>query len=159
MRPLLSQAGFEAIQKSYEKVLARKDARAGSVSSIQTFGSYGANWHPHLHCLVTEGVFSPQGEFVALPQPGNTMGKEIEERFRRLLLRRLHGVERLSEEFMSRLLQWSPSGFWVFPDGHSERSPRQRLWRQHRYPGSKVSKLIWRRSPPSVPTSLRHFAP
>ncbi len=38
---------------------------------------------------------------------------DIEERFRHLLLKRLHRAERLSEEFMNKLLEWSPSGFSV----------------------------------------------
>ena len=112
----VSQTAFEAINKSFQKLLDRKDVRPGSVCSIQTFGSFGANWHPHIHCLATEGVFTPQGEFLPLPKPANSILKDIEERFRRLLLKRLHRAERLSEEFMNRLLQWNPSGFSVYAE-------------------------------------------
>jgi hypothetical protein len=38
----------------------------GIVASIQTHGSL-ANWHPHLHPLVTDGGFGPAGSFVPLP--------------------------------------------------------------------------------------------
>ncbi len=34
-------------------------ARIGTIASIQTFGSYAANFHPHVHALITEGAFHP----------------------------------------------------------------------------------------------------
>lgn len=130
---LLSQTAFEAINKSFQKLLDRKDVRPGSVSSIQTLGSFGANWHPHIHCLVTEGVFTPQGEFLPLPKPANSILKDIEERFRHLLLERLHRAERLSEEFMNRLLQWNPSGFSVYAEQLVWDDEPQRLEKLARY--------------------------
>lgn len=41
---------------------APRDARCGAVTFVQRFGS-ALNAHPHLHCCVTDGVFSvdPQG--------------------------------------------------------------------------------------------------
>ena len=63
--------------------------------------------------MVTEGVFTPQGEFVPLPTPATYILPDIEERFRKLLLKRLHRAERLSETFMNKLLEWNPSGFSV----------------------------------------------
>ena len=66
--------------------------------------------------LVTEGAFTPQGEFVPLPTPATYRLADIEERFRHLLLKRLHCAERLSEAFMNKLLEWNPSGFSVHAD-------------------------------------------
>ena len=45
--------------------------------------------------------------------PATCILADIEERFRKLLLRRLNQAERLSEAFMNKLLQWNPSGFSV----------------------------------------------
>ena len=42
------------------------DLSVGIVASIQTHGSL-ANWHPHLHLLVTDGGFQADGTFVPLP--------------------------------------------------------------------------------------------
>ena len=83
------------------------------VASLQTFGSFASNFNPHCHGLVTEGAFTPQGEFVPLPTPATHRLADIEERFRQLLLSRLHRAERLSEAYMNKLLPWSPSGFSV----------------------------------------------
>jgi hypothetical protein len=110
---LLSQASYQSILKSFQELFHRKDIRPGSVTSIQTFGSFAANFNPHCHGLVTEGVFTPQGEFLPLPTPATYILADIEERFRKLLLKRLHRAERLSETFMNKLLEWNPSGFSV----------------------------------------------
>jgi hypothetical protein len=83
------------------------------VASLQTFGSFAANFNPHCHGLVTEGAFTPQGEFLPLPTPATYLFADIEERFRQLLLSRLHRAERLSEAFMNTLLRSSHSGFSV----------------------------------------------
>ncbi len=80
-----------------------------------------------------EGVFAPQGEFLPLPKPANSILKDIEERFRPLLLERLHRAERLSEEFMNRLLQWNPSGFSVYAEQLVWDDEPQRLEKLARY--------------------------
>jgi hypothetical protein len=48
-----------------EGVLGRDGAGA-----IQTFGSQ-AQWNPHLHCLVSDGLFFREGEFVPGPFYGS----------------------------------------------------------------------------------------
>ena len=54
---LLSRTAYEAIRVSFQAVFGRDDVRPGAVASIQTFGSFAANFHPHLHMLVAEGRF------------------------------------------------------------------------------------------------------
>ena len=68
-----------------------------------------------------------------MPKPANSILKVIEERFRRLLLKRLHRAERLSEEFMNRLLQWNPSGFSVYAEQLVWDDEPQRLEKLARY--------------------------
>ena len=100
---LIGVSARDSFSKSFQELFNRKDLRPGSVSSIQTFGSFAANWNPHIHSLVTEEGFTAQGEFVPLPKPASSILKDVEERFRRLLLKRLYRVERVSEEFMNML--------------------------------------------------------
>ena len=127
---VLSQTGYEAILRCLQAVFERTDVRPGVVTSIQTFGSFAANFHPHLHMLVTEGCFTAQGQFLPLFSLDTT---SIEELFRRLLLSRLHQAERLSEGFMRRLLSWSPSGFSVFARQLIRPDEREQLERMARY--------------------------
>ncbi len=84
---------------------------AGCVFSLQTFGAYGANFNPHCHGLVTDGVFPADGQFLPLP---SLDASAVMETFRCMLLLRLHQAERLSESFMQNLLSWVHPGFSVY---------------------------------------------
>ncbi|MFZ2654598.1 MAG: transposase [Victivallales bacterium] len=52
------------IRGVYQSVLDREDANGGAV---QTFGEL-ARWHSHVHAIVSDGVFTPDGGFVGLPK-------------------------------------------------------------------------------------------
>jgi hypothetical protein len=108
---LLSRTAYEAVRRSFQALLDRKDVRPGCVLSIQSFGSFGANFHPHCHAIISDGVWTAEGEFLELPSLDTAAVCEL---FRRLLLRRLHQEERLSERFMDNLLSWVHPGFSVF---------------------------------------------
>jgi hypothetical protein len=99
------------------------------VASIQTFGSY-ANFHPHIHALVTNGVVTREGEYRPLPEwtPG-----VIAEVFRRLVLRELVKAGRLSEEFRDVLMTWERSGFSVYGEQVVVEGEEERLERVVRY--------------------------
>lgn len=60
----------------------------GTVTAVQTFGNYG-RWHPHLHLLVADGLFMPNG---IMPDLGL---KSLQELFR------AEDVEKGREEAMS----------------------------------------------------------
>lgn len=51
----------------YRAASGRPDAVPGMVGAIQTFGQL-IQWHPHIHALVSEGVFLPDGSFLPLPK-------------------------------------------------------------------------------------------
>jgi len=85
--------------------------RPGCIFSFQTYGAYGANFNPHCHGLVSDGAFTPDGEFLRLPSLDPSAGCRL---FRRLLLLRLHQAERLTESFMHNLLSWVHPGFSVY---------------------------------------------
>ena len=59
------------------------DVVPGVVASIQTFGTL-VNWHPHLHLVVTDGAFRPDGTFLHL---GFHEVEVLTEAFRRAVLR------------------------------------------------------------------------
>ena len=134
---LLSQSAYAAILKTFQALFDRTDVRPGCAVSLQTFGAYAANWNPHAHALVSDGVFTPEGEFLPLPSLDTSAVMQL---FRRLLLKRLHQAERLSEAFMQSLLSWTHPGFSVFagpPVEHPacgiETGQRQSLESQARY--------------------------
>jgi hypothetical protein len=127
---LLSQTAYGAILKTFQALLDRSDVRPGCVICLQTFGGYGANFNPHAHALVSDGVFTPEGEFLPLPSLDATTVMEV---FRRLLLERLHKAERLSESFMRNPLSWVHPGFSVFAGPPVEAAALTSLESQARY--------------------------
>jgi hypothetical protein len=127
---LLARCAYDAVHLSFRELYGRNDIRPGAVLSLQTFGSFAANFHPHVHALITEGVFTPGGEFLPLASLDTSA---IEELFRRLLLARLHQAERLSDDFRQRLLAWSPSGFSVHATQLAGPEDRAQLERLARY--------------------------
>jgi hypothetical protein len=127
---LLSQTAYASISKSFQALLDRKDVRPGCVLSLQTYGAYGANFNPHCHGLISDGAFSPEGEFLPLP---SLDASAVMQLFRRLLLLRLHKAERLSQSFMQNLLSWAHPGFSVFAGPPVEAAEIAALESQARY--------------------------
>ena len=81
----------------------------GIVASIQTHGSL-ANWHPHLHLLVTDGGFRPDGTFVPLPLHDVAT---LTEAFGRAVLKLFVTRELLDRDTAASMLAWPHSGCHV----------------------------------------------
>jgi hypothetical protein len=127
---LLSQTAYASILKAFQALFERTDVRPGCVIALQTFGAYAGNWNPHAHAIISDGVFTAEGEFLPLPALATTVVLEV---FRRLWLRRLHQAERLSEAFMKNLLSWVHPGFSVFAGPPVEPGALELLESQARY--------------------------
>ena len=70
------------------------DLAVGIVACLQTHG-LRAHWHPHLHLLVTDGGFRPDGTFVSWP--AHDTGR-LTEAFRRAVLRLFVRLELFDED-------------------------------------------------------------
>jgi len=110
----LTRCAHECIQTILREAVDDRCARVGTVASIQTFGSFAANFHPHVHAIITEGAFhvGPDGrlEFERVPWWDS---KALTELFRRMVLRSLRKAERLHPRTEEILLGWQHSGFSV----------------------------------------------
>jgi hypothetical protein len=105
----LSRCAWGTVRDLYRAGLPDRRAVPGMVVSIQTYGDL-ANWQPHLHALVSAGVFRREGEFVPLPLPPAGVAEEL---FRRRVIRMLVRRGKLEEDAASGLLSWRHSGFSV----------------------------------------------
>lgn len=56
----LSQCAAKSLTKFFKTILGKKQGIPGIVIVIQTFGDY-ANWHPHLHAMVADGLYLESG--------------------------------------------------------------------------------------------------
>jgi len=81
----------------------------GVVAVIQTFGDR-INFHPHIHCLVTEGGTAPDGAFHRVPRFHDEVIQEIftHEVFSLLLRKKLIGLP-----LVRKILHWRHTGFNV----------------------------------------------
>jgi hypothetical protein len=105
----LSRCAWRTVRDLYRAGLRDRDAVPGMVVSIQTYGDL-ANWQPHLHALVSAGVFRGAGVFTPLPLPPAGVAEEL---FRRRVIRMLVRRGRLDEDAAAGLLAWRHSGFSV----------------------------------------------
>ena len=76
---------------------------------MQTAGEL-LNWHPHVHLLVTDGVFDRDGVFERFTYFDTQL---IERLFRAEVLRLLMGKGLISQDIVDNLLSWRHSGFSV----------------------------------------------
>ncbi len=61
----LPKLAWRSLLETYRAVLG-DDAIPGGIIAIQTFGQL-LHFHPHIHGLVTDGAFAPDGRFLRLP--------------------------------------------------------------------------------------------
>jgi hypothetical protein len=103
----LSHVAARTVTAFIRATLGERDLSVGIVSSIQTHGSL-ANWHPHLHMLVTDGGFRSDGTFVRLPLHDVAT---LTEAFRRAVLQLFVKRELMDVETAQSMLAWPHSGF------------------------------------------------
>jgi hypothetical protein len=89
--------------------LDEPDVSVGIVMCIQTHGSL-LNWQPHIHALVTDGGFRPDGTFVSMPAHSTDV---LTEAFRRAVLKLFVDRELFEPEVADNMLDWMHSGFSV----------------------------------------------
>jgi Putative transposase len=102
----LNHCAFQSLKEFFRKTLNKKEAVPGAVISIQTFGDL-VNFHPHLHYLVSDGCFMPNGWFYVLPEIDV---KKLESLFRHKVLKLLLREKKISREWVEKLLSWRNSG-------------------------------------------------
>jgi hypothetical protein len=112
-RDLLGELSRAAAETAKELLAAaageEKGFRPGVVSVVQTFGDR-ANFHPHVHALVTRGGWPDAGEWVPVPYVDERAAEEL---FRHKVLGLLRRRGLLSLERIELLLSWRRSGFSV----------------------------------------------
>ena len=106
----LCRAAAHTVITVFRSASGRPDALPGVVGAIQTFGQL-VHWHPHIHALVTAGVFLPEsGAFMPLPKLATEPFLKLwEEEVFALLLRE----GKLTEEVVQNIRIWKHSGFSV----------------------------------------------
>ncbi len=105
----IARVAARTVTAAMRTLTGERDLAVGIVACLQTHGSR-ANWHPHLHLLVTDGGFRPDGTFVARPVHDTA---RLTEAFRRAVLRLFVRLDLFDEEQAAGMLTWPHSGFHV----------------------------------------------
>ena len=93
------------------------------IASPQSFGDLIVH-NPHLHAVVSLGLFRPDGVFLPMEDVDFSGLEEIfRERFLRMMLRR----EKVRPETVERMRAWEHSGFAVNSDRKIEAYDRKGL--------------------------------
>ena len=105
----LCRAAARTVITVYRAASGRPDAVPGMVGAIQTFGQL-IHAHPHIHALVTEGVFLPDGTFLPLPKLATEPFLKLwEQEVFALLL----AEGKITEEVVANIRSWRHSGLSV----------------------------------------------
>ncbi len=103
----LARLAYETVREMMAAAIEEPNARPGMVAVIQTFGS-SLKWNPHIHAIVTRGVFLANGQWHPIPYVDPHKAELV---FRHKLLRLLRDRDLISEERINLLLSWRHSGF------------------------------------------------
>ncbi len=96
----LSQCAAEALKTLFRAAGKGPTGVPGIIMVIQTYGDL-VNFHPHLHALVTDGVFTATGWLVAFPKIDLYT---LEHLFRHRVLRLLLRERRIDESVIRKIL-------------------------------------------------------
>jgi hypothetical protein len=105
----LPALAWQSILETYRAVLP-PDATPGAVLAVQTFGQL-IHFHPHLHGLVTDGAFTPDGRF--LPLPANLGHEPFLRIWENNVFRLLLDEGRIEPAVVRQIRSWRHSGFHV----------------------------------------------
>ncbi len=87
-----------------------KNGVPGVVMAIHTFGEYPDKFHPHLHAIVTDGLFRDTGTFYVMR---NVDISPLENLFRAEVFKFLKKEGKITAELIRKLMGWRHSGFSI----------------------------------------------
>ena len=105
----LARCAWETVRELAQTALDGRDAVPGMVAAIQTFGEL-VHFHPHIHALVTDCAFAPDGESLPLPHIPTAACVQL---FRAKVFRLLLDAGKIRPELVQEMLAWQHPGFSV----------------------------------------------
>jgi len=106
----LCHCAYESLLLFLRNTIGLTDGVPGVVMSIHSFGDYPDKFHPHIHAIVSDGLFARTGTFYVMP--GVDL-KPLEEIFRGSVFKMLKEEGKIGDDLINRLMGWRHSGFSV----------------------------------------------
>jgi hypothetical protein len=125
----LCRIANECLLEFLRRVTSLSEGQLGMVMTIHTFGEY-MGFNCHLHALVADGVFMPNGMFYVAPK---VRTRPLEQLFRARVIKMLVEEGLLAEDMARKLLKWKHSGFSVHNGKPIKRNDTEGLERVAQY--------------------------
>ena len=106
----LCQCAYHSLLIFLQNVIGFQDGAPGVVLSIHTFGDYPEKFHPHIHAIVSDGLFLKTGAFYVMPDVDLN---PLEEIFRAKVFNMLKEEGKIDDDIIKKLTNWRHSGFSV----------------------------------------------
>ncbi len=138
----LARAAWETVRELMVAATGEDSLRPGMVAVVQTAGDL-ANWHPHVHALVSRGGWTSDWEWVPVAYVDEHAAELL---FRHKVMRMLQDVGLLTEERTELLLSWRHSGFSVHNRVRVEPEDQSAVERLARYimrPPISLERMRW----------------
>ena len=105
----LSSCAWTCLKAEACRLLGREDVVPGMIGAIQTHGEI-LHWHPHIHVLITCGAFTPEGEFLELPEFDM---ERLLDAWQDAVFGLYLAEEKIEPEVVENMRSWEHSGFSV----------------------------------------------
>ena len=106
----LCHCAYESLLEFFRTTIGLADGVPGVVMTIHTFGDYMEKFHPHLHDMVSDGLFRKSGTFYVMPKVDL---EPLEEIFRAKVLKMLKAEGKIGDALINNLMSWKHTGFSV----------------------------------------------
>lgn len=126
----LCRSAYQSMLIFLRTTMRLPDGVPGVVMAVQTFGEYPDRFHPHLHALVSDGLFTKSGTFYVMPKVDL---KFLEKIFRVKVFAMLKAEGKIGDETIRKLLSWRHSGFNVHNGVRIKRADEEGRERLSRY--------------------------
>ena len=104
----LARLAYETIKDLLHAAAGTRTAVPGAVACMQSAGSL-LDWHPHVHLLVSWGLFRRDGSFIPVEETPDP--ETVARLFRHNVLRMLLEEGAIEEHVVRNLLAWPHTGF------------------------------------------------
>ncbi len=106
----LCQCAYKSLLTFLREVVHLKVGIPGVVMAVHTFEEYPDKFHPHVHAIVTDGLFNGNALFYVMRE---TDLKPLEELFRAEVFKFLKKKGKINDDLIQKLMNWKHSGFSV----------------------------------------------